>query len=78
MTFIGLTLTHLFSHSFHATRYARAAARYNHVSVGVEDFKRNLSVYLFPSLLTTITRMRLCVDVQTPAELKMKASDTAL
>ena len=41
MTFIGLTLTHLFSCSFHAVSYARAAARYNHVSVGVEDFKRN-------------------------------------
>src|SRR5277367_1815968 len=37
-----------------------------------------VSVYPFASQLTTITRVSLCVDVQAPAELKMKASDTAL
>jgi hypothetical protein len=36
-----------------------------------------ISVYLFASLLTTITRVSLCIDVQAPAELKIKASDTA-
>src|SRR5579862_1274861 len=31
------------------------------------------SVYLFASLLTVITRVSLCVDIQTPVGLKIKA-----
>jgi hypothetical protein len=42
LTLIGFHSDQSSTRSFHATRDARAAARYNHVSVGVEDFKRNV------------------------------------
>ncbi len=47
-------------------------------SLGSRISSATVSVYRFASLLTTITRVSLCVDVQAPAELKIKASDTAL
>jgi hypothetical protein len=34
-------LSPIFPRRIHATRDARGAARYNHVSAGVKDFKRN-------------------------------------
>jgi hypothetical protein len=41
LTLIGFHSDQSSTHSFHAIRYGRAAARCNQVSVGVEDFKPN-------------------------------------
>ena len=41
LTLIGFQSNQSSTHLFHAARDARGAARDNHVSVGVEDFKRN-------------------------------------
>src|SRR5437667_4117282 len=41
LTLISLRSHQSFPHSFEATRDARATARNNQVTVGIEDFKRN-------------------------------------
>ena len=72
---IGLHSDQSFLHSFEATRDARGAARHNHVTVVVEDFKRNCIGELVRVVTDLNAPVSLCVCIQAPAELKTKASD---